>query len=92
MLLPFLFVSARILRILFVSLQKGTISFTNNQTKEIIIMCQTALISNQIVRLGTRSYKQRLEAKSKGYSISQLARLNKIWMDCMNCFIVNGIW
>lgn len=40
-------------------------------------MCQTALISNQIVRLGTRSYKQRLEAKSKGYSISQLARLNK---------------
>ena len=55
-------------------------------------MCQTALISNQIVRLGTRSYKQRLEAKSKGYSISQLARLNKIWMDCMNCFIVNGIW
>ena len=35
------------------------------------------MISNQILRLGTRSYKQRLEAKSKGYSISQLARLNK---------------
>lgn len=51
--------------------------FTENQTKEMIIMCQTGLISNQIVRLGTRSYKQRMEAKSKGYSISQLARLNK---------------
>ena len=41
-------------------------------------MCQTALISNQIVRLGTRSYKQRIEAvASKDYRVTQLARLNR---------------
>lgn len=41
-------------------------------------MCQTALISNHIVRLGTRSYKQRIEAvASKDYRVTQLARLNR---------------
>lgn len=43
-----------------------------------IVMCQTVLISNQIVRLGTRSYKQRLEAVNPDeYRISQLSRLNR---------------
>lgn len=41
-------------------------------------MCQTALISNNIVRLGTRSYRQRMEAvASKEYRVTQLARLNR---------------
>ena len=49
-----------------------------SKTNEIIIMCQTALISNNIVRLGTRSYKQRIEAVSDNrYSVNQLARLNR---------------
>ena len=41
-------------------------------------MCQTSLISSNIVRLSTRSYRQRLEAVTPGgYSVSRLARLNK---------------
>ena len=41
-------------------------------------MCQTMLISNNIVRLGTRSYKQRMEAlASKDCRVTQLARLNR---------------
>lgn len=41
-------------------------------------MCQTMLISNNIVRLGTRSYKQRMEVlASKGCRVTQLARLNR---------------
>lgn len=41
-------------------------------------MCQTSLISNRIIRLGTRSYKQRLEAVSSNeYRVTQLARLNR---------------
>lgn len=41
-------------------------------------MCQTSLISSNIVRLSTRSYRQRLEAVTpNGYSVSRLARLNK---------------
>lgn len=41
-------------------------------------MCQTSLISNSIVRLSTRSYKQRLDiAIPDGYSVSRLVRLNK---------------
>lgn len=41
-------------------------------------MCQTSLISHSIVRLSTRSYKQRLEVVTPdSYSVSRLARLNK---------------
>lgn len=41
-------------------------------------MCQTSLISSNIVRLSTRSYRQRLEAVTPGgYSVARLARLNK---------------
>lgn len=41
-------------------------------------MCQANLISDNIIRLGTRSYRQRLEAVAPdGYSVSRLARLNK---------------
>ncbi len=41
-------------------------------------MCQTALISEKIVRLGTRSFKQRLEAVSGNeYSVTKLSRLNR---------------
>lgn len=41
-------------------------------------MCHTAFISNQIIRLGTRSFKQRLEAASGTmYSVVKLSRLNK---------------
>lgn len=41
-------------------------------------MCHTNLISDSIVRLSTRSYRQRLDAaKSDGYSAGRLARLNK---------------
>lgn len=40
-------------------------------------MCQTQLISHHIVRLSTRSYRQRLEAMAPdGYTRSQLMRLN----------------
>ena len=41
-------------------------------------MCQTAVISNQIVRLGTRSFKQRIEAVSGNrFPVTRLSRLNK---------------
>ncbi len=41
-------------------------------------MCPTSLISSNIVRLSTRSYKQRLDAATpNGCSISRLVRLNK---------------
>lgn len=41
-------------------------------------MCQTAFISQSIVRLGTRSYKHSLEALAPNeYSVPQLRRLNR---------------
>jgi len=41
-------------------------------------MCQTALISSNIVRIGTRSYRQRMEmVASHPYRVTQLARLNR---------------
>lgn len=41
-------------------------------------MCQTTLISNNIVRLSTRSYRQRLDAVvGNQYKVTQLARLNR---------------
>lgn len=41
-------------------------------------MCQTAFISQNIVRLGTRSYKHCLEAMvPEEYSVGQLRRLNR---------------
>ena len=41
-------------------------------------MCQTTLISDNIVRLSTRSYRQRLDAVVRNqYKVSQLARLNR---------------
>ena len=41
-------------------------------------MCQTAFISQNIVRLGTRSYKHSLEAMvPEEYSVGQLRRLNR---------------
>lgn len=41
-------------------------------------MCQTTLISNNIVRLSTRSYRQRLDAVVRNqYKVTQLARLNR---------------
>ncbi|MDE6337800.1 MAG: hypothetical protein K2L34_14655 [Muribaculaceae bacterium] len=41
-------------------------------------MCQTALISDKIVRLGTRSFKQRLEVVAGNeYSVTKLSRLNR---------------
>lgn len=41
-------------------------------------MCQITLISNNIVRLSTRSYRQRLDAVVENqYKVSQLARLNR---------------
>lgn len=41
-------------------------------------MCQTAFISQSIVRLGTRSYRHSLEALEPGeYHVSQLRRLNR---------------
>lgn len=41
-------------------------------------MCQTAFISQSIVRLGTRSYRHSLEALKPGeYHVSQLHRLNR---------------
>ena len=40
-------------------------------------MCQTALISRDIVRLGTRSYRHRLEALAPNeYRVSSLHKLN----------------
>lgn len=40
-------------------------------------MCQTALISKNIVRLGTRSYRHRMEAlASNEYHVSSLRKLN----------------
>lgn len=43
-----------------------------------IIMCQTAFISQSIVRLGTRSYRHSLEALVPNeYGVSQLRRLNR---------------
>lgn len=40
-------------------------------------MCQTALISQNIVRLGTRSYRHRLEALAPNeYRVSSLRKLN----------------
>lgn len=40
-------------------------------------MCQTALISQNIVRQGTRSYRHRLEALvPNGYRVSSLRKLN----------------
>lgn len=41
-------------------------------------MCQTASISQSIVRLGTRSYRHSLEALAPNeYGVSQLRRLNR---------------
>ena len=41
-------------------------------------MCPTAYLSKQIVNLGTRSYRQRMEAESSmNYRVTQLARLNR---------------
>ena len=41
-------------------------------------MCQTAVISSTVMRLGRRSYTHRMEvATPGGYSASQLARLNR---------------
>lgn len=41
-------------------------------------MCRTAIISDTIVRLGTRSFRQRLEAASgMKYKLAQLASLNR---------------
>lgn len=41
-------------------------------------MCRTTLISNNIVRLGTRSFRQRMEAVSgRKYPIGQLSDLNR---------------
>lgn len=41
-------------------------------------MCQTAFISQSIVRLGTRSYRHSLEALVPNeYGVSQLRRLNR---------------
>ncbi len=41
-------------------------------------MCQTAFISQSIVKLGTRSYKHSLEALAPNeYRVSQLRRLNR---------------
>lgn len=41
-------------------------------------MCQTAVISDRIVNLGTRSYRQRLEAISGiGMTTQKLSRLNR---------------
>jgi len=41
-------------------------------------MCQTERISNTVVRLGRRSYTHRMEvARPDGYSVTQLARLNR---------------
>lgn len=41
-------------------------------------MCQTAVISNQIVRLATRSFKQTLEAVSGNqFPVARLSRFNK---------------
>lgn len=40
-------------------------------------MCQTALISNKIVRLGTRSYRQNIESMGNNYiSLLNLSTLN----------------
>lgn len=40
-------------------------------------MCQTAVISNRVVRLGRRSYTHRMKmATHSGYKSNQLARLN----------------
>lgn len=41
-------------------------------------MCQTALISQNIVRLGTRSYRHRLEALAPNeYRVGSLRKLNR---------------
>lgn len=41
-------------------------------------MCQTALISQNIVRLGTRTFRHRLKAISgRDYNVVQLKRLNR---------------
>ena len=46
--------------------------------KTIISMCQTALISKNVVRLGRRSYNHRMEvAAPGGYNVIQLSRLNR---------------
>ena len=43
-----------------------------------MIMCQTAVISNTVKRLGRRSYTHRMEvATPGGYSETQLTRLNR---------------
>ncbi len=41
-------------------------------------MCEALFISNKIVRLGTRSYQQMMEAMTPdSYSVAQLSRLNR---------------
>lgn len=41
-------------------------------------MCRTSVISNRIVRLGTRSFRQRIEAAAgEGYRRAQLTTLNR---------------
>lgn len=41
-------------------------------------MCEALFISNKIVRLGTRSYQQMMEAMTPDtYSVAQLSRLNR---------------
>lgn len=43
-----------------------------------MIMCQTALISENMVRMSKRTYNHRLEVVSQnGYRVSQLSRLNR---------------
>lgn len=53
-------------------------------------MCQTAFISQNIVRLGTRSYKHSLEAMvPEEYSVGQLRRLNRDLDTFMSIYIHN---
>ena len=41
-------------------------------------MCQTAVISNRVARLGRRSYSHRMEVVTPGgYNAAQLSRLNR---------------
>ena len=50
----------------------------NQEAKFVEIMCQTAFISQSIIKLGARSYKHNLEAMVPSeYRVSQLRRLNR---------------
>lgn len=49
-----------------------------NVYERLMIMCQTAVISNTVKRLGRRSYTHRMEvATPGGYNVAQLTRLNR---------------